>query len=301
MKHFIEYFYSIEVNNLRTLNIGYFFDSYDKKYILYKIKKEKQIIKMQNNYSKYKNNPLLHSIILNIYKKPFSFDGKDYWALLLVNIGFNKKIDFDDILKFSKNYLLGYNIKPLKWIDLWKNKVDYIESYLNSNDSIDSKKKILCIYYLGIAENAIQYLKQIFNTENGPVLFSLSHERIQKSFLLFDLYNPFNLIEDHISRDISEYIKSFFIEIDYNNICKKISGLGLNNIDFSLIISRILFPSMFFDDLDLNIDGYKSDKDILNYYDYTVKYEKFISSVLKNAKKNRNIYVPTITWIINNN
>ena len=297
MKSFIEYYYSIEVDNLRPVSCGYYFDSYDKKYILYKIQDAKQMERIQTNRNKYSKNISFHSIVLTTKKDLFSFDGEGYWILLFINTNYNKAIDFNDIIYFSNQNLIGYSNKPFFWWKLWENKVDYLEYYLNNNDNINSKIRILCIYYLGIAENAISYLKNLMKNTTTPILLSLSHERIKKTYTLFDLYNPINIVEDHISRDISEYIKSFYPNINKNSICRRINNLGLNNIDIKLLISRLLFPSFFFDSLDLIMTDKIKTENILSYYEYTIKYEGFIYEIINDAKKNRNIYVPNILWI----
>ena len=161
MKNLIEYYYSLEVSNLRKYGNDYVFNYNNRMFIFYSIKENMNIDFSYNLYKNHMNNGIFHSFIFNIDKKLLTFDGSRDRVLLLINIKYNKKLDLADILYFANtNMLQSYNFKP-NWGDLWTSKVDFLEYYLGKNDNINDKVKILCYYYIGMAENAIMYFNNI--------------------------------------------------------------------------------------------------------------------------------------------
>ena len=111
---------------------------------------------------------------------------------------------------------------------------------------------------------------------------------------LYEFLNPLNFVIDYKERDIGEYIKSYIIN-------KNFSFSQFNNYFNSftrdsliLLISRILFPSYFFDIYENIVIDNKSEKDIKNI----ISKNKNIISFLKyifNVSQDMNI--PYIYWI----
>ena len=124
------------------------------------------------------------------------------------------------------------------------------------------------------------------------ICYGVCHKRIGVNSTLFDLYNPLNLIIDYKVRDFSEYIKSAF----FNNInVDKIINILFNNyyfdkLNLSLIVSRLLFPSYFYDLFEKIISGYK-ESIIFEITKKSSNYEDFIDSFIKKCN------LQNILWI----
>ena len=58
-----------------------------------------------------------------------------------------------------------------------------------------------------------------------------------------------NLVIDHYTRDVGEYIKSYIYNNDGGDFAKYIKNMTYD--DRCLLLSRILFPSYFFDLFDM--------------------------------------------------
>ena len=83
--------------------------------------------------------------------------------------------------------------------------------------------------------------------------------------------------------------------------CCIISSLNLTDADYQLIMVRLIFPTFFFDKLDMLYDGALEPKDIIKMYDDSIKYENFLRLVYFSIKKTRNINLPVLFWLRENN
>ena len=294
MKNLIEYYYGLNIENLRTYGEEYLFNSNKKLYLFYNIKNTDNVENMLNVLKMYKNR-YFHTPILNKERKIITYDGEGYRILFLINILHNKTIDYKDILLFTKNNFIYFSDSIFIWEKMWREKVDFLENYIEKKDNINYLFKPLCYYYIGLAENSIKYLKKIhvLKTFNSCIC----HKRIHYNDTLIELYNPINFIIDNQCRDICEYLKSVCdstIKVDFYQI---VQSLNFSIYEIQLMIARLLFPSYFFDKLDLYNNEKMSTTDILNLYNYTTNYEVFLSEIIKIIKKNRNIYIPNIKWL----
>ena len=66
---------------------------------------------------------------------------------------------------------------------------------------------------------------------------------------LYDYYDPTNIILDHPSRDIAEYVKSAIINncFDINEFEGYLNKIKFQKTELQLLFSRIMFPTFFFD------------------------------------------------------
>ena len=111
----------------------------------------------------------------------------------------------------------------------------------------------------------------------------ISHKRLKPTDKVDSLYNPLNIIYDYRVRDVAEYIKNSFwtdnhnIYNELNNYLYK-SNLSLNEV--KLLISRVLFPSFYFD-LYEDIFNYNKDEKILNNIISRIdEYEEYLNSII---------------------
>ena len=111
----------------------------------------------------------------------------------------------------------------------------------------------------------------------------ISHKRLKPTDKVDSLYNPLNIIYDSRVRDVAEYIKNSFwtdnhnIYNELNNYLYK-NNLSLNEV--KLLISRVLFPSFYFD-LYEDIFNYNKDEKILNNIISRIdEYEEYLNSII---------------------
>ena len=204
----------------------------------------------------------------------------------------NRTITYDDIMSFSIEVDNKYKVlDKSNWGELWPNKIDFIEYQFNQ-----MKHKYPIIdsyidYYIGIWENAISYFNYNININNKKYI---CHRRIPFNMDLYEFLNPLNFVVDFKERDIGEYLKSFIINKNFSleMINKYFNNLSRDSI--ILIISRLLFPSYFFDIYEDIIVDKSDEKQILEI----VNKNNNILMVLKyifNTYSYMNI--PYINWI----
>ena len=175
-------------------------------------------------------------------------DNKSYVLLKLLVEKTEKEIDLNDLLLFA-NLTLNFT-SELRWIDKWIQKTDALESnrseLLSKNETLEKTLD----YYLGISENAIMYVKYHSSNIGKFYQLHLQHERLNtktRKYIMF--YNPFYIIFDIRVRDISELIKQYILEgKNYKKLLKEIIEImKINSNEIGLIVSRIMFPTYYFD------------------------------------------------------
>ena len=294
MKNAINYYYNIDVEDIHQKNKNYKFKYDGHEYILVLYEDDiSRINQIYNLHVQLLNSGLYcHQIILNINDEPVILLEGKYYVLLKINIS-NRRIQIEDIINFSKNYLVYRNNTEIKnWLELWATKTDYIEYQISQ---FGIKYPIIsqsASYYIGLAENAISYLKnQSLNSE----IFTISHRRLKYSSTLIDLYTPLNFIIDLPVRDICEYLKNIYFERNID-IFQYIIRLNLSRENSILLFSRMLYPTYYFDAIEDCIDDKSDEKNILKYIQKVDDFEKILSEIMLYYKKIYNIEV--IEWLI---
>ena len=115
-----------------------------------------------------------------------------------------------------------------------------------------------------------------------------SHDIINIDDTVYSIYNPLNIIIDHKARDLAEYIKisffndnfSIFEELDEYFKYNYFSFYGIN-----LLISRILYPSFYFEKYDEIISNKENESSILKITSRTSEYEKYLQDVFSYFRK----------------
>lgn len=221
-----------------------------------------------------------NNIIVNV-------DNNNY--IMIETDNYKYKINLSDIM----NNNIYYGKGMCNWYDLWIAKVDYYEYQI---DQVKRKYPLLYntfAYYSGLTENAIELILNV----NYEIDYYISHKRIGKNELNIDFYNPINLILDSKVRDVCEYFKScFFYEenpiisiknyIDYNLI---------NDTDAILFLSRMIYPSYYFDLYDKILKGEQKEDKILDITKKVDDYEQLLIEVYNYIIIRFN--VPEIEWI----
>lgn len=301
MKNFINYYYNFNIHNIYFSNEKYFFDNDKIRYVLklcYNLDISSYYYELERQLEKYK---YFFAIILNRENNYITWiEGKPYILLKVGNIN-NEKISVFDI---KNNYFIEISsklsmINRFPWIKLWENKIDYFEEWLFVKQEGYKKIYPLFHYFVGIAENALLYLKESEREEVKEQSDQLvvSHDRLGINYELYDYYDPSNIIIDHASRDISEYIKSMFLYKiwDLDLINQYLKKQYFSRYGIRILLARILFPSFFFDYLERMITN-NSDIDLLYLESRVAEFQSFIKDICLFFYENYNI--PMIPWII---
>lgn len=289
MKNTIRYFYNIYTKDIIKYDNNYKINDGKTNYYLTLVDTDLNALIRIYKYL-IANNIYCHEIILNKDSSLITtIDNKNY-ILLKVYIE-NKKINLQDINHY--NILVDNNV--CNWYELWTKKLDYYE-YQMSQFKI--KYPLLYrsfSYYSGLSETAIQLVN---NSKIGKVNIYLNHKRITKSLDSFEFYNPASLILDVKVRDVCEYFKMLFFHknLSINDIIFYLDYSNLTNEEAILFLSRMLYPSYYFDLYDLIIQDKKKEDEINFILDKALEYENLLRQTflyLYNKYK-----IPEIEWLI---
>lgn len=301
MKNIINYYYNLFPNEIIN-NDNYFSFNLDNEiyhFVIYdrNIEEKEEIFNINTNMIN--NNIPVHEIIKNKQNEIITFYEDIPYVLYKVYINVKKEISLPEINYMSYS---SYNNNDLKWINLWINRIDYLEKQISQ---IGKKYPIILnsfSYYIGLSENAISYLQNTLNetTKEEIDKFSyISHKKIYPNDTIYNLYNPLNIIYDHKARDLAEYIKSSFFK-NNNNIFKELDEYFKYNYfsiyAIKITIARILFPNYYFDLYDLIIQDKTKEKEIINITNKSNEFEKYLKNIFLYFSKFYKI--PQIEWII---
>ena len=229
----------------------------DKKYILKKILNERRILEahslLNNKTEYYKIIPNIYGNIITQYKEN---------KYILLNENTSHEIKSKDIYLEQQKYS-NYSINHSNWEKLWTIKNNYYELNEEDNNYLWESKE----YYIGLAENALQFLKINDIKFNDIMITKLSVE--------MGLYLD-NVIIDCKEREIAEIIKYkfFYANIKYEELNKLIEKKNVKKI-----LARLLYPNYYFDVYDQFINGKENINKIKNIISKTKKYEQFITYI----------------------
>ena len=301
MKNNIMYYYNLRIDNITQNNNNYYFtinnDNYCFTIYTRDIKESNEIYKL-NKYM-LSSNILVHEIIPNKDNYVVTIINNIPYIIYKIYINKNKKLTINELTYLSNyTYQVDKILTRNNWNILWSNKIDYFEYQINQ---MGKKYPILVdtfAYFTGLAENAISYVKYTtletqIETSDNPVI---SHRKINNT--VESLYNPLNIILDHTSRDIAEYIKLSFLNKN-TNIYQELDSYFSNNYyseyGLRLLYARIIYPSFYFDMYEQIIQGLRKESDLLNIVTLLDDYELYLKEMYYYLKKYHNI--PEIDWI----
>ena len=295
MNNFIEYFYGIKIDKVIYNDKYYSFIYSGFVYRLYIYNDESRGVKFLYDTNRMLvGNTLMSEIIINRNNDILSSYNGFVYILIKIYANVNKVISLDEI-SFLSNSMYKENIN-VNWGILWSNKIDYLEDLINEN----GKKYPLIVdsfnYFVGMAENAISYFNTI-DIDSG-YKYVVSHKIIRWDDTVEVLYNPMNVIFDFRVRDVAEYIKNSFFNKNYNVFEELVNYLRKNYLSLTevkLLISRLLYPSFYFEMYeDILIDN-KEEKIILDVISRLDEYEDYLGKVISFFKINYDI--EEIGWL----
>lgn len=301
MKNNIMYYYNLRIDNITQNNNNYYFtinnDNYCFTIYTRDIKESNEIYKL-NKYM-LSSNILVHEIIPNKDNYVVTIINNIPYILYKIYINKNKKLTINELTYLSNyTYQVDKILTRNNWNVLWSTKIDYFEYQINQ---MGKKYPILVdtfAYFTGLAENAISYVKYTtletqMETSDNPVI---SHRKINNN--IEPLYNPLNIILDHKSRDIAEYIKLSFLNKNtniYQELDSYFSSNYYSEYGLRLLYARIIYPSFYFDMYEQIIQGLRKESDLLNIVTLLDDYELYLKEMYYYLKKYHNI--PEIDWI----
>ncbi len=302
MKNLFEYYYNMSISN---------------------IKEDKEIITFKYNYNDYFFVPLfrpkedldvLYDISLELLEKKIPchlmimnkdntlitpYNDKEY-ILLKINCNYDKEIDLFEIekninlltIKNQDNKLYRNN-----WAKLWEEKIDYFEYQMTK---LSKDKKIILnsfSYYLGLAENAIEYVNETYEKFFSEEKLTLSHKRIFSPNYALNYYNPLSFVFDYIPRDIAGYIKASFFnnDLSLNEVEIYLNKKNFTNFEANLLIARLLYPSYYFDIYEKIMNNNFDETKLLNIIEKSTDYEKFLNNIY-NILHKKNLLIK-VEWL----
>lgn len=305
MKSFINYFYNLNVDSIRLIDDNYYFRYKNQNFVLYQIKEQffDYHAAFELNSFLNKNNKSFYQILPNKNNEIITYYSNKKYVLLTDSVNNDRVSDYYDIIQTNifvdeKNKLIN-KLDKSSWNTLWKNKVDYFELFVSGNINRFPNLNKYYNYFIGLAENAISYFEDTLITEKKSDLDKkvVSHKRIEKDFTVKQLHNPVGLVIDHPTRDLSEYLKRQFWSGNYS--CEEVKHclecIRLSDYGARLLISRLMFPSFFFDCYEKLIVDDAFGKDIIMMVDRSNEYETYLNDICKILKITHNI--PEINWI----
>lgn len=301
MQNIINFYYRIKPEKIINRQNNYFFYLNNLLYNLtpyYKPPEEiEEIYKLNQTLSKYR----IHKIIPNKDNSPLTPINNNQYILLQINVKEQKKISLAEInylsnLKISSDKLIRSN-----WYRLWIKKIDYFEQQINQMGKqypylVDSFN-----YFIGLAENAISYLKTTLDEyKPEPIdVPKISHDRLRLNDTSYDFYHPLNIILDHKSRDLAEYIKNSFFNNNFNIIEELTTYFNYNyysHYGMRLLVARILYPSFYFDLYEQVITNQIKEYKLTNITSQISNYELYLKDIFLLLKKYYNL--EDIDWIL---
>lgn len=276
IKSLIEYYYNINITDLYKKNRNYKFEYNNNEYLFLLLTRYKKEIVEINNLIV--DNDNYDQIIHNINNDLTTVVNNQHYIMIRKTTKCN---EIENEIKHSTSIYLPtiffQTIDRSNWIFLWSKKIDYIEYQQKHLEKEYVFLKNSVNYYIGMGENAIEYIYNTYKMYSNCNDLVISHKRIKKN----DFNNPLNLIVDHKGRDVAEYLKYLFFteNYDYLKIKKIITSLNLNQFSLQLLYGRLLFPTYYFDEYDRIINKENNEHTILNILKKINEYEDFLSNI----------------------
>lgn len=225
--------------------------------------------------------------VKNRYNQYISLNDSTNILLLTYKLS---SVSLDTLLKMHQIYFNNGILNLNEIINLWEQRIEYLENQclvmLNFDNPAHKELYEHAMFAIGMAENALQYISDLKIDFKENFVATLTHRRLKK-LDKWELFNPFNLIFDHSSRDLAELYKNDII--DLNQLIELTKKYQYKINEYQYLLARILFPVSVFDILeDIYLD---------KNYDYTDLIYKAIQSQQQHIKKVKTFYKTMINEV----
>lgn len=287
MKNTINYYYNLNPNKINQIFDYYYFYINNELYYLTIYKKKIKDIKAiyTFNQSLINQNILIHEIINNRNNTIITYINSIPYILTKISININKPITLSEISYLSTTKITyPKELMKSNWLNLWIEKIDYLEYLQEQNLRKYPLLSQSFNYFIGMSENAISYLNKTI-TKLKPTQLDigvLSHDIITLEDTIYSLYNPENIIIDHKSRDIAEYIKISFFHDNYlifDELDEYFKHHYFSFFGINLLIARILWPSFYFELYDEILENKTNESSILKITSRITEYENYLNDI----------------------
>ena len=292
MKNIINYYYNIFIDEFKKVGNRFKFEIDNIRYEF--IPFCGNINEFCRVYTILKNNKLYcHEAILNKDNSFFTFYENIPYLLVRSDVFIDKYVDIYEIFSYDISVRTD---NSFNWKKLWQEKIDYYEYQMSQMSSKYPMLKKSFNYYVGLTETAINLLNYINDKNIG---YNICHRRILYKEKLYNFFNPVEILIDNRTRDIGEYIKINYINnnIKMEDVFSIIEYANFTNTEGILLLSRLLYPSYYFDLYDKIIQEKINEEKINKVIDNNIEYETFIREVYSYLRKNHPI--PEIEWLMN--
>ncbi|MED4533860.1 spore coat putative kinase YutH [Metabacillus fastidiosus] len=205
-----------------------------------------------------------------------------------------------------------------QWKYLWEKRLDQLEGFwrgkLQSYPLNHFEKQFVesFPYYLGLAENAIQYLvdTELDDEPQSVDAGTICHQRFNLHTWNNDMYikMPTDWVFDHCGRDIAEYLRYLFFSDETNSsyytfINEYDRTTPLSAFSWRLIYSRLLFPLHYFECIEgyyLSPEGARAsyEKELTDLLNESDKYEQFLRGYFGTlSMRTKKIFLPRLHWL----
>ena len=292
MKNFINYYYNLSILKIRKSSDNYYFEINGIEYEFVTCFDNEQSL-LYRYFLTNKSNRYTHEIIYNINNSIYTYYNNVPYILIKKNFKNDELIDIKTIIEYDSILDVEYHFN---WKNLWQNKIDYYEYQVKEIGYKYKNIKKSFSYYIGLSEIAICLLNRVNDNEIYPYI---SHKRITFKEDYNSFLNPVNIIIDSKMRDIGEYIKINYIneKISLENVIDFFNSININNSEAIILLSRLIYPTYYFDLYDLIIQDKIDDSKLDYYIEKNVYYETFLKNMYKFLKSKYNI--PIIEWFEN--
>lgn len=289
----IQYYYDLYPEHIDKENEKYIFSVDNALYYFEHQRRSEEELNALNDINKNVN--LYNPIIVNKFKRLISnYRNRNYILIKIVKP--IRDLRIEDVLTTVRLYNNKSNnqLARTEWNLLWEKKIDNIEY---QHGHIKNKYSLIdqsLGYYIGMSEGAISYFKEIDRRNIGNYI---SHIRINNNTNTLHFYDPQNIVIDSRGRDIAEYLKSSFINknYNYNHIVKIMEKFGINDSELKLVFCRLNFPSFYFDLYEDIINGKEEEEQLRTIIKRNEEYKEFLKNIFYMISKNINI--KSIDWI----
>lgn len=208
-----------------------------------------------------------------------------------------------------------------QWKELWGKRVDQMEGFWKNKIAMGMETMFdrLFIesfpYYLGLAENAIQYVAdtELDVEPVGVDYATFCHERFSNAGWAEGKEQklPTDWVYDHCARDLAEWVRHLYVQRQYDSAGEIRQFFRdyerhtpLSPFAWRLVYARLLFPLHYFE----CVEGYymTGDEREKNQYVHALQsiiarsreYEQFLASFADIVGlSSRRLYLPKVDWL----
>jgi len=303
MKNIINFYYQMNIENIHLTRGVYYFTYREDSYMFVPFYKNVQtLLNLYHlNQKLIQISPYYYQLILNKENLPYIYIDQKCYCLLKCSRVVQDTMSFYDLP--LEHVSIDRSIEPLirfPWTHLWMQRLDYLENILIHVEKTSQNILPIFFYYMGLAENAIQYVQMTVSNikKDRQDVFVVCHHRIDVKNSVASLYMPLDLVLDYPARDIAEYLKSLFFynEYDISEVEEYLMSLDFGEFGYSLLYGRMLYPSFFFDLCDEVFSEKRDRKEIIRIGERMEEYRIFLKEIYYIIRKK--VYLEEVRWIL---